>query len=207
MMVTAASWIGATSPASPRCRHTCAARYRFAPLLAVRGIAGVDEQAEKFARTAVPNAVALMVSDLGTSSMCAVGVLDAALYNLAVETARPTGRAVAVAAVSSRRCYGTKMPWRRSFGCDASGRLPARGGGASRLRWGLRRGDDTADRMLPHPWGAAVLLLFGCRIGHRHGGRDFPSASCSAPGTGDNRLPTGETRGGVAERAQWEGMP
>jgi hypothetical protein len=79
MMLTAASWIGATSPASPGCRHTCAARYRFAPLLAVRDIAGVDGQTEKFARTAAPDVVALMVSDLGTSSMCAVGVLDAAL--------------------------------------------------------------------------------------------------------------------------------
>ena len=91
MIFTADAWIAATSPAITGGLRTCTARYRFAPMLAAGGIAGLD-QAKRFARTAVPQAVALMVPDLGTNSMRAAGVLHAALYNLAVEAARPRGR-------------------------------------------------------------------------------------------------------------------
>ena len=91
MIFTAATWITAKSPATTGGLRTCTARYRFAPLLAAGGIAGVG-QAKRFARSTAPLAVALMVPDLGTNSMRAAGVLHAALYNLAVEAARPRGR-------------------------------------------------------------------------------------------------------------------
>lgn len=80
-------------------------------------------------------------------------------------------------------------------------------GRTSRTRSGLRGGDAAADRMLAHLCGAPVLLVFRCRIGHHHGGRDFSPLPCPAPGTGGDRVPSGRRHvDGVAERVQWEGM-
>lgn len=208
MIFTADAWIAATSPAITGGLRTCTARYRFAPMLAAGGIAGLD-QAKRFARTAVPQAVALMVPDLGTNSMRAAGVLDAALCNLAVEAARPRVQVVAMAAISRRPYRGHQggRPWGRNVGCKASGRPSAARARASQTRWGLRRGHDTTDRMLPHLCAAAVLLVFGCRIGHDHGGRESSPVPCSAPGTGGDCRPGGcQQVNGAAERVEWEGM-
>ena len=80
-------------------------------------------------------------------------------------------------------------------------------GRASRARSGLRSGDEAADRMLAHLCGAPMPLVFRCRIGHHHCGRDFSPSPCSAPGTGGDRLPCARRHvDGVAERVQWEGM-
>jgi hypothetical protein len=177
IMATSASRTGATSPASAR--GPSAARYGFAALLAVLGIVGavlwqkaatasVDRHAGGYARTATPGAVTLRVSDPGTYYVYAEGVEGATLSDLAVKVTGPTGQVVAVTAVSSRFYYDHHGMVGHAVGRFEATRLGGyRVTAAGRLdRYGhFAVGDDVEGRMLPHLWGAGVLLVFAVGSG------------------------------------------